>query len=94
MRGAMFRVAAQNKASSALPLRGFKKKMFSELVNAAFTTKRSISSPTKKKKRKKSEVTRDSLIFKLFQKSLVKNNFNLVSLPPTTAGAREHFLRA
>ncbi|GBN17118.1 hypothetical protein AVEN_48782-1 [Araneus ventricosus] len=58
MCGAMFRVAAQNKAFSALPLRGFKKKMFSELVDAAFTTKRSISSPTKKKKRKKSEETR------------------------------------
>ncbi|GBO06051.1 hypothetical protein AVEN_168293-1 [Araneus ventricosus] len=40
--------------------------------------------------RKKSEETRDSLIFKLFQKSLVKNNFILVFLPPTTAAAREH----
>ncbi|GBN12247.1 hypothetical protein AVEN_262782-1 [Araneus ventricosus] len=44
--------------------------------------------------RKKSEETRDSLIFKLFQKSLVKNNFILVFLPPTTAAAREHSLRA
>ncbi|GBM15605.1 hypothetical protein AVEN_260329-1, partial [Araneus ventricosus] len=44
--------------------------------------------------RKKSEETRDSLIFKLFQKSLVKNNFLLVFLPPTTAAAREHSLRA
>ncbi|GBL85654.1 hypothetical protein AVEN_193115-1 [Araneus ventricosus] len=38
--------------------------------------------------RMKSEETRDSLIFKLFQKSLVKNNFILVFLPPTTAVAR------
>ncbi|GBL96092.1 hypothetical protein AVEN_104328-1 [Araneus ventricosus] len=30
------------------------------------------------------------LRFKLIQKSLVKNNFNLASLPPTTAAAREH----
>ncbi|GBO18396.1 hypothetical protein AVEN_119577-1, partial [Araneus ventricosus] len=44
--------------------------------------------------RKKSEETRDSLIFKLFQKSLVKNNFILIFLPPTTAAAREHSLRA
>ncbi|GBO33873.1 hypothetical protein AVEN_200143-1 [Araneus ventricosus] len=44
--------------------------------------------------RKKSVETRDSLIFKLFQKSLVKNNFILVFLPPTTAAAREHSLRA
>ncbi|GBO15329.1 hypothetical protein AVEN_101520-1 [Araneus ventricosus] len=44
--------------------------------------------------RKKSEETRDSRIFKLFQKSLVKNNFNSVFLPPTTAAAREHSLRA
>ncbi|GBN68447.1 hypothetical protein AVEN_157710-1 [Araneus ventricosus] len=44
--------------------------------------------------RKKSEETRDSLIFKLFQKSLVKNNFILAFLPPTTAAAREHSLRA
>ncbi|GBM03832.1 hypothetical protein AVEN_231304-1 [Araneus ventricosus] len=44
--------------------------------------------------KKKSEETRDSLIFKLFQKSLVKNNFILVFLPPTTAAAREHSLRA
>ncbi|GBO05386.1 hypothetical protein AVEN_146957-1 [Araneus ventricosus] len=44
--------------------------------------------------RKKSEETRDSLIFRLFQKSLVKNNFILVFLPPTTAAAREHSLRA
>ncbi|GBN47850.1 hypothetical protein AVEN_50309-1 [Araneus ventricosus] len=44
--------------------------------------------------RKKSEEIRDSLIFKLFQKSLVKNNFILVFLPPTTAVAREHSLRA
>ncbi|GBN26511.1 hypothetical protein AVEN_128903-1 [Araneus ventricosus] len=34
------------------------------------------------------------LRFKLFQKSLVKNNFNLASLPPTTAAAREHSLCA
>ncbi|GBM52384.1 hypothetical protein AVEN_100966-1 [Araneus ventricosus] len=34
------------------------------------------------------------LRFKLFQKSLVKNDFNLASLPPTTAAAREHSLRA
>ncbi|GBM87915.1 hypothetical protein AVEN_170929-1 [Araneus ventricosus] len=45
-------------------------------------------------RRKKSEETRDSLIFKLFQKSLVKNNFILVFLLPTTAVAREHSLRA
>ncbi|GBL75992.1 hypothetical protein AVEN_234308-1 [Araneus ventricosus] len=44
--------------------------------------------------RKKSEETRDSRIFKLFQKLLVKNNFNSVFLPPTTAAAREHSLRA
>ncbi|GBM82465.1 hypothetical protein AVEN_48628-1 [Araneus ventricosus] len=44
--------------------------------------------------RKTSEETRDSLIFKLFQKSLLKNNFILVFLPPTTAAAREHSLRA
>ncbi|GBN14604.1 hypothetical protein AVEN_238367-1 [Araneus ventricosus] len=44
--------------------------------------------------RKKSVETRDSLIFKLFQKSLVKNNFILVFLPPTTSAAREHSLRA
>ncbi|GBM81686.1 hypothetical protein AVEN_92815-1 [Araneus ventricosus] len=44
--------------------------------------------------RKKSEETRDSRIFKLFQKSLVKNNFKSVFLPPTTAAAREHSLRA
>ncbi|GBM86586.1 hypothetical protein AVEN_165888-1 [Araneus ventricosus] len=44
--------------------------------------------------RMKSEETRDSLIFKLCQKSLVKNNFILVFLPPTTAAAREHSLRA
>ncbi|GBO09641.1 hypothetical protein AVEN_85048-1 [Araneus ventricosus] len=44
--------------------------------------------------RKKSEETRDSRIFKLFQKSLVKNNFNSVFLPPTTAAVREHSLRA
>ncbi|GBO04096.1 hypothetical protein AVEN_7498-1 [Araneus ventricosus] len=44
--------------------------------------------------RKKSEETRDSLIFKLFQKSLVKDNFILVFLPPTTAAAREHSIRA
>ncbi|GBO15085.1 hypothetical protein AVEN_237406-1 [Araneus ventricosus] len=43
--------------------------------------------------RKKSEETRDSPIFKHFQKSLVKNNFILVFLPPTIA-AREHSLRA
>ncbi|GBN98989.1 hypothetical protein AVEN_260315-1 [Araneus ventricosus] len=43
--------------------------------------------------RKKSEEARDSLIFKLFQKSLVKNNFILVFLPPTIAAAREHSLR-
>ncbi|GBM50757.1 hypothetical protein AVEN_144176-1 [Araneus ventricosus] len=34
------------------------------------------------------------LRFKLLQKSLVKNNFNLASLPPTTAAALENFLRA
>ncbi|GBO05981.1 hypothetical protein AVEN_60615-1 [Araneus ventricosus] len=34
------------------------------------------------------------LRFKLFQKSLVKNHFNLASLSPTTAAAREHSLRA
>ncbi|GBO23878.1 hypothetical protein AVEN_84705-1 [Araneus ventricosus] len=34
------------------------------------------------------------LRFKFFQKSLVKNNFNLASLPPTIAAAREHSLRA
>ncbi|GBN86093.1 hypothetical protein AVEN_212151-1 [Araneus ventricosus] len=44
--------------------------------------------------RKKSEETRDSLIFKLFQKSLVKNDFILVFLPHTTAAASEHSLRA
>ncbi|GBM81696.1 hypothetical protein AVEN_92823-1 [Araneus ventricosus] len=44
--------------------------------------------------RKKSEEKRDSRIFKLFQKSLVKNNFILVFLPPSTAAAREHSLRA
>ncbi|GBN55408.1 hypothetical protein AVEN_141919-1 [Araneus ventricosus] len=44
--------------------------------------------------RKKSEEIRDSLIFKLLQKSLVKNNFILVFFPPTTAAAREHYLRA
>ncbi|GBL76220.1 hypothetical protein AVEN_234489-1 [Araneus ventricosus] len=44
--------------------------------------------------KKKSEETRDSLIFKLFQKSLVKNKFILVFLPPTTGAAREHSLRA
>ncbi|GBM00738.1 hypothetical protein AVEN_150906-1 [Araneus ventricosus] len=44
--------------------------------------------------RKKSEETRDFLIFKLFQKSLVKNNFILVFLPPTTTAAREDSLRA
>ncbi|GBM39053.1 hypothetical protein AVEN_119755-1 [Araneus ventricosus] len=44
--------------------------------------------------RKKSEETRDSLIFKLFQKSRVKNDFILVFLPHTTAAAREHSLRA
>ncbi|GBO32322.1 hypothetical protein AVEN_17287-1 [Araneus ventricosus] len=46
--------------------------------------------------RKKSEETRDSLIFKLFQKSLVKDNFILVFLPPTTAAASatlQHSLR-
>ncbi|GBO06052.1 hypothetical protein AVEN_168294-1 [Araneus ventricosus] len=42
----MFRVAAQYKSSSVLPLPGFKKKMFSELVDAAIITKKSISSPT------------------------------------------------
>ncbi|GBO22856.1 hypothetical protein AVEN_178607-1, partial [Araneus ventricosus] len=44
--------------------------------------------------RKKSEETRDSLRFKLFQKSLVKNNFHLAFLLPTSAAAREHSLRA
>ncbi|GBN82927.1 hypothetical protein AVEN_250337-1 [Araneus ventricosus] len=44
--------------------------------------------------RKKSEETSYSRIFKLFQKSLVKINFNSVFLPPTTAAAREHSLRA
>ncbi|GBL95259.1 hypothetical protein AVEN_37720-1 [Araneus ventricosus] len=44
--------------------------------------------------RKNSEETRDSLIFKLFQKSLVKNNFILIFLPPTTAAALEQSLRA
>ncbi|GBN04393.1 hypothetical protein AVEN_20476-1 [Araneus ventricosus] len=44
--------------------------------------------------RKKSEETRDSLIFELFQKSLVKNNFISVFLPPTTAAASAHSLRA
>ncbi|GBM84403.1 hypothetical protein AVEN_186015-1 [Araneus ventricosus] len=44
--------------------------------------------------RKKSEETSDSLIFKRFQKSLVKNNFILVFFPPTTAAARENSLRA
>ncbi|GBM28345.1 hypothetical protein AVEN_229529-1 [Araneus ventricosus] len=44
--------------------------------------------------RKKREEIRDSLIFKLFQKSLVKYYFILVFLPPTTAAAREHSLRA
>ncbi|GBL97825.1 hypothetical protein AVEN_231977-1 [Araneus ventricosus] len=42
----MVRIAAQYKASSALPLPGFKKKMISELMDAAIITKRSISSPT------------------------------------------------
>ncbi|GBN09144.1 hypothetical protein AVEN_170721-1 [Araneus ventricosus] len=47
-------------------------------------------------RRKKSEETRDwdSLIFKLFEKSLIKNNFNLEFLPLTTAAAHEHSLRA
>ncbi|GBL95848.1 hypothetical protein AVEN_227100-1 [Araneus ventricosus] len=40
--------------------------------------------------RKKSEETRDYLIFKLFQKSPVKNNFILVFLPRTTAAALKH----
>ncbi|GBM47599.1 hypothetical protein AVEN_77038-1 [Araneus ventricosus] len=31
---------------------------------------------------------------KLFQKSLIKNNFNLASPPPTTAAACEHSVRA
>ncbi|GBO23991.1 hypothetical protein AVEN_177020-1 [Araneus ventricosus] len=44
--------------------------------------------------RKKSEETVDSLIFKLFLKLIVKNNFNLVSLPPPTTAAREPSLRA
>ncbi|GBO43850.1 hypothetical protein AVEN_26464-1 [Araneus ventricosus] len=44
--------------------------------------------------RKKSEEARDSLIFKLFQKSLVKNNLILVLLLLTTAAASEHSLRA
>ncbi|GBO41235.1 hypothetical protein AVEN_26609-1 [Araneus ventricosus] len=42
--------------------------------------------------REKSEETRDSLIFKLLQKSLIKNNFNLVFFPPTTAAARDDSL--
>ncbi|GBN04120.1 hypothetical protein AVEN_232538-1 [Araneus ventricosus] len=33
-------------------------------------------------------------LFELFQKSLVKNHFNFASLPPTTAAAREHSVRA
>ncbi|GBM95962.1 hypothetical protein AVEN_146469-1 [Araneus ventricosus] len=42
---------------------------------------------------KNREETFDYLRFKLFQKSLVKNNFNLASFPPITAAAREPFLR-
>ncbi|GBN85832.1 hypothetical protein AVEN_247073-1 [Araneus ventricosus] len=40
------------------------------------------------------EKNSNELRFKLFQKSLVKNNLNLAFLPPTTAAACEHSLRA
>ncbi|GBM76448.1 hypothetical protein AVEN_31136-1 [Araneus ventricosus] len=40
---------------------------------------------------KNSEETLDLLRFKLFQISLLKNNFILAFLRPTTASAREHF---
>lgn len=46
MCGVMLTVDGQCKAHSFLPLRGFKKKMLSKIVDAAIVTKRSIPSPT------------------------------------------------